>query len=251
MLLQHRTRFSYTILSSKRPYALSATFTVPLSPILHGKSSCLVSCTMVETNCFRAADGTTLLVTSSDGFCSTISFSPTDLGEVYKGDVSAHRRRPDTAETTASSTQNTPIPTPTSQFAPPSPFPNGHRHRDSTSSFAAPSPSLAASFVNQRPSSPARSNSTSSVITQASAAPPAGPPTLLAGSVPGLTATNSGKVTGVPITTPPETPRSTTGSVAGSKRELSESEKEDSGSQSKKKRIAPTLVSGPGAEPKP
>lgn len=202
-------------------------------------------------NYSRAADGTTLLVTSSDGFCSTISFSPTDIGEIYKGDVSAHRRRQETAEATATSTQNTPTPTPTSQFAPPSPFPNGHRHRDSSCSFAAPSPSPAASFVNQRPSSPARSNSTSSVMTQASAVPAAGPPTLMAGSVPGLTATNSGKVTGVPITTPPETPRSTAASVAGSKRELSESEKEDSGPQPKKKRIAPTLISGPGTEPKP
>ncbi|KAK7743584.1 Chromatin assembly factor 1 subunit [Cytospora paraplurivora] len=192
-----------------------------------------------------AADGLTLLVTSSDGFCSTVSFSPTDLGEIFKGDVWAHRRRQDAAETTASSTQNTPNPTSTSQFAPPSPFHNGHRHRDSSSSFAAPSPSLAASFVNQRPSSPARSNSTSSVITQASVVPSATAPPLLAGSVPGLTATNSGKVTGVPMTTPPETPRSTAGSVAGSKRELSESEKEDTGSKPKKKRIAPTLVSGP------
>lgn len=210
-----------------------------------------VSRTISGANYTRAADGTTLLVTSSDGFCSTISFSPTDLGEVYKGDVSAHRRRQEAAETTVPSSQNTPIPTPTSQFAPPSPFPSGHRHRDSSSSFAAPSPTPAASFVNQRPSSPARSNSTSSVVTQSSAVPSAGPPTLVAGSIPGLTATNSGKVTGIPIATPPETPRSTAGSVAGSKRELSESEKEDSGSKPKKKRIAPTLISGPGTEPKP
>lgn len=202
----------------------------------------------------RSSDGTTLLVTSSDGFCSTVSFSPSDLGEVLKGDPRKTRQeaaRQEATEAAASSAHTTPIPTPTSQFAPPSPFPNGshHRHRDSMSSFAAPSPPAAA-FVNQRPSSPARSNSTSSIITQTSTAP-AGPPTLLAGSVPGLTATNSGKVTGVPITTPPETPRSAAGSTTGQKRDLSESEKEDSEGQPKKKRIAPTLISGPGTDPKP
>lgn len=198
----------------------------------------------------RSSDGTTLLVTSSDGFCSTVSFSPSDLGEVLKGDP--QKRRQETTEAVPSSAHTTPIPTPTSQFAPPSPFPNGsqHRHRDSMSSFAAPSPPPAAAFVNQRPSSPARSNSTSSVITQTSTAP-TGPPTLLAGSVPGLTATNSGKVTGVPITTPPETPRSAAGSTTGQKRDLSESEKEDSEGQPKKKRIAPTLISGPAIDPKP
>jgi chromatin assembly factor 1 subunit B len=69
-------------------------------------------------------------------------------------------------------------------------------------------------------------------------------PPLIGGSVPGIAATNSGKVTGVPITTPPETPRSATGSVTGTKRDASqasESEKEES-SQPKKRRIAPTPV---------
>lgn len=192
----------------------------------------------------RSSDGTTLLVTSSDGFCSTVSFSPSDLGEVLKYDPV--KRRQDATEAAASSAHTTPIATPTSQFAPPSPFPSGsqHRHRDSINSFAAPSPPPAANFVvNQRPTSPARSNSTSSIITQTSTAP-TGPPPLLAGSVPGITATNSGKVTGVPITTPPETPRSAAGSTAGQKRDLSESEKEDSEGQPKKRRIAPTLIGG-------
>ncbi|PSR87432.1 putative chromatin assembly factor 1 subunit B [Coniella lustricola] len=197
-----------------------------------------------------SSDGSTLLVTSSDGFCSAISFSPSDLGDALKNDP--QKRRQEAAEAMASSTQTTPIPTPTSQFAPPSPFPSGpqHRHRDSMGSFTAPSPPPAAAFANQRPSSPARSNSTSSVITQTSLAP-TGPPTLVAGSVPGLTATNSGKVTGVPITTPPETPRSAGNSVTGQKRELSESEKDEAEKQPKKKRIAPTLISGPGVDPKP
>lgn len=251
---QRRIQFSSTTPSSKPPSASSVTCIVLLSQTSHGKitfAPVALRCIFVLID-HRAADGTTLFITSSDGFCSTVSFAPTDLGEVYKGDISAHKRRQDNADAVASSSQNTPVPTPTSQFAPPSPFPNGsqHRHRDSTSSFAAPSPPPAAAFANQRPSSPTRSNSTSSIITQSSTAAPPGPPTLVAGSVPGLTATNSGKVTGVPIATPPETPRSTAGSVAGTKRDQSESEKEDSGSKPKKRRVAPTLVSGPGSDPK-
>lgn len=47
---------------------------------------------------------------------------------------------------------------------------------------------------------------------------------------------------GVPMTTPPQTPRSTASSVSGVKRE-SESEVEDGmGGERKKRRIAPTLV---------
>lgn len=63
-------------------------------------------------------------------------------------------------------------------------------------------------------------------------------PTLISGTVPTVAATNSGKVTGVPITTPPETPRNT---IAGSKRDATDSEKEES-KEPKKRRIAPTLV---------
>lgn len=194
----------------------------------------------------RSSDGATLLVTSSDGFCSAISFSPTDLGEVFKGDP--QKRRQEAADAAAStSEQTTPLPTPISQFAPPSPFPGSqHRQRDSMSSLTAPSPP-AANFVSQRPSSPARSNSTSSIMTQTSVVP-AGPHNLVGGSVPSLTATNSGKVTGPTTATPPETPRSGGASAAGQKRDLSESEsgREDPEQRPKKKRIAPTFVSGLG-----
>lgn len=193
-----------------------------------------------------SSDGLTLLISSSDGFCSTLSFLPGELGEVYKGELGPPKA---TTGTSASSAQNTPVPTPTSVFAPPSPFPNGshHRHRDSASSLAAPSPPAAASFVNARPSSPARSNSTSSIITQSSAVPTTviSNPPLISGQVPSLTAANSGQVTGIPITTPPETPRGSTTVPTSLKRETSEVESEDtSGVQPKRRRIAPTLVSG-------
>ncbi|KAL8393511.1 hypothetical protein RB595_003311 [Gaeumannomyces hyphopodioides] len=199
-------------------------------------------------------DGLTLLISSSDGFCSTLSFSPNELGQVYTGDVSLKQGAPTPSNQT----------TPTSVFAPPSPFPNSgsqpsHHHRNSSSSFAAPSPPAVttASFVSTsgipmvvRPSSPARSNSTSSVVTQASSSV-MNNPTLIGGSVPSIAATNSAKVTGVPMTTPPETPASsavgsnTASGSSGMKRDMSESDKEGSSSKEpKKRRIAPTPVSG-------
>ncbi|KAM0353460.1 hypothetical protein ACHAPU_001470 [Fusarium lateritium] len=191
-----------------------------------------------------SSDGLTLMISSSDGFCSSLSFAAGELGEIYKGEIG-----PPKPQTAASSNQSTPMPTPTNAFAPPSPFPNGshHQHRNSASSFTAPSPPQSASLISQRPSSPARSNSTSSIATittQASIAPAAGVvtnPTLISGNVPSISATNTGKVTGVPLTTPPETPRSATGSVAGTKRDASEGEKEET-KEPKKRRIAPTLV---------
>ena len=193
-----------------------------------------------------ASDGLTLIISSSDGFCSTLSFSAGELGEAYKGEIGPPKKTTEAPASTHASAQNTPTPTPTTQFAPPSPFAGTvhHQHRGSASSFTAPSPPATASVAgSQRPHSPARSNSTSSVATQASTAVMSNPP-LIGGSVPGIAATNSGKVTGVPITTPPETPRSATGSVTGTKRDASqasESEKEES-SQPKKRRIAPTPV---------
>jgi len=207
----------------------------------------------------RSTDGLTLLISSSDGFCSTLSFAPGELGTIYTGELGP----PKPTAAAAASSQNTPVPTPTSVFAPPSPFPNGshHRHRDSASSLTAPSPpSLTASFVHPRAASPARSNSNSSIITQPSAASQTGVlsnPPLIAGQVPSIAAATSSKVVGIPITTPPETPRASfTGSsttaapaaavpASGTKRETAEGETEEgSGNPPKRRRVAPTLVSG-------
>jgi chromatin assembly factor 1 subunit B len=209
---------------------------------------------LTEVSRQRSSDGLTLLISSSDGFCSTLSFSPTELGQIYTGDVGPQKATSGAAASaSASSTQNTPAPTPTSVFAPPSPYPTGsqHRHRDSASSMTAPSPPAAATFINQRPSSPARSNSASSIITQSSAAPGVvSNPPLIVGQVPSIAATNSAKVTGVPITTPPETPGGSSSAVhTGSKRDTSESELDEaSGGQPKRRRIAPTLISTTGSE---
>ncbi|KAI1174317.1 WD40 repeat-like protein [Nemania sp. FL0916] len=186
-------------------------------------------------------DGLTLFISSSDGFCSTLSFLPGELGQEYKGEWVGSKSASSMSGGTTSN-QATPIPTPTSVFAPPSPFPN-HQHRNSATSFPAPSPPPTSSFGNVRPPSPTRSNSASSVATQASVM---NNPPLIGGSMPSITATNSGKVTGVPLTTPPETPANVN-VTSGIKRDATDSEKDDASVQPKKRRIAPTLVS----EPKP
>ncbi|KJZ77313.1 hypothetical protein HIM_03037 [Hirsutella minnesotensis 3608] len=184
-----------------------------------------------------STDGLTLMISSSDGFCSSLSFAPGELGEIYKGEVG-----PPKGSVAATPSQTTP--TPTTSFAPASPFANGahHQHRNSNS-FTAPSPPASAPPMMQRPSSPTRSNSASSVATQSSTVPSGvvSNPPLIAGNMPGLTATGGGKAGGVPMTTPPETPRSNAGSVIGMKRDASESEKEDA-KEPKKRRIAPTPV---------
>ncbi|SPO07648.1 related to chromatin assembly complex, subunit p60 [Cephalotrichum gorgonifer] len=189
-----------------------------------------------------SSDGLTLLITSSDGFCSTLSFEAGELGEIYTGEVPSLKHHTVTVSGT-SSANNPSVVTPTSAFAPPSPF-HGHHHKNSGSSFTAPSPPATStvSFSGGRPNSPARSNSTSSVATQSSTAVLSNPP-LIGGSVPGIAATNSGKVTAIPMTTPPETPRNT-GPVSGVKRDASESEKEDV-KEPKKRRVAPTPVQDP------
>ncbi|KAK0113327.1 hypothetical protein ONS96_014192 [Cadophora gregata f. sp. sojae] len=182
-------------------------------------------------------DGLTLLMTSSDGFCSTLTFAPGELGEKYVGDIPTAKQPSLTA---VSSSQNTPMATPTS-IAPPSPFPHSH-HRTSSTGLAAPSPPPQ---PNIRPSSPTRSNSTSSIATQSSYAPGQiiSNPTLVGSSIPSVTAGGVGFVSSIPMSTPPQTPGSTSGSQSGVKRDASESEREDGSHDKKRRRIAPTPVS--------
>jgi chromatin assembly factor 1 subunit B len=194
-------------------------------------------------------------MTSSDGFCSTLTFSPGELGQHYTGEVPT-AKHPMLNNTAVSSSQNTPMATPTSTIAPPSPFPASHPR---TSSYPiAPSPPPAPLSTSMRPSSPTRSNSTSSIATQSSYVTPAhgtviSNPALVSGAVPGIGASNISLHSGIPISTPPHTPRSATSSVSNLKRDASESETEkgDAGREKKKRRLAPTPVAIPGDLPKP
>lgn len=197
-------------------------------------------------------DGLTLLMSSSDGFCSNLSFAPGELGQIYTGHVpTAHHPSP--VVSTASSAHATPTPTPIVGTAPPfvekqpppsfvpsnSPVPTPARST---------TPSLQQSAI--RPPSPTRSNSNSSVATQQGFV--TSNPTPSVGTVPSVAAGNS-SFSGLPWTTPPQTPMAGTvsgpSSISGSilgKRDASESEKEEQTGQPKKRRVAPTLVKPEG-----
>ncbi|KAF2755212.1 WD40 repeat-like protein [Pseudovirgaria hyperparasitica] len=209
-------------------------------------------------------DGLTLLMTSSDGFCSCLTFSSGELGQVYHGTTHitpATKQIPTSINTAASSAHSTPVPTPTTTSA-------AMTKQPSQPGFAA-SPS---SFASARPASPARSMSTSSVGTQASSFAPSDAQgislshaTPSIGQIPTVAAAASGAISGVPMWTPPMTPShgqgthsassSISGAVTAPGRRESESEKEDGKdsrkreaepeieeSQTKKRRVAPTLV---------
>ncbi|KAF2834288.1 WD40 repeat-like protein [Patellaria atrata CBS 101060] len=205
-------------------------------------------------------DGNTLLMTSSDGFCSCLTFAPGELGQRITESTKSHPTFINTAA--ASSAQSTPTPTPTSSSMPtqaklpPAAFP------------ASPS-----SFAPNRPTSPARSMSTSSIATESSFIQTqqgiiANNPTPAVSTIPGVAATNSGSIGGMPMWTPPMTPmpggHSAASSVGGNipiqQRKESESEASETprspkkreaeaiaekgdGKTNKKRRIAPTLVS--------
>lgn len=209
-------------------------------------------------------------MTSSDGFCSCLTFAPGELGQVHPGPAKSHPSSINTAAST--SNQSTPTPTPTQATGPPPPKPGS-----SGSAFPA-SPS---SFAPVRPASPARSMSASSVATQGSFAPGPDPNVTLnqqtpsISAVPGVAATNSGPVGQVPMWTPPHTPmpgtqggtHSAASSVSGinpppsrhqeseserdepkepkesKKREKEKDESAEKGPEPKRRRIAPTLVS--------
>lgn len=202
-------------------------------------------------------DGLTLLMSSSDGFCSTLTFSHGELGSVYAGAHPTHNNPHPIVSTTISTPvpregSNTPLTTPTmpspglAKVLPAFPPPP-----------AAPSPAPSSTTFQVRPGSPTRSNSQSSITTLASSmshAQAGNMPTPIMSSIPGVAVPS--------MTTPPQTPMSTTelgnhlpghrsaassisGSVLG-KREsagggASESEKEE-GTQAKKRRVAPTLI---------
>ncbi|KZF26218.1 chromatin assembly factor 1 subunit B [Xylona heveae TC161] len=188
-------------------------------------------------------DGLTLLMSSSDGFCSALTFAAGELGQVYTGSVpTAHHPTINIAAATASSVQSTPTPTPTSTTAPAIP-------KQPAAAQPLPSPSQ---IPSTRPVSPTRSSSTSSVATQSGTV--ISNPTPVLSSVPSVAATHSSAVGVVPLTTPPQTPLpgpsgaalSTNAASILGKRDSAPPPTEghkDEGKEPKKRRIAPTLVS--------
>jgi chromatin assembly factor 1 subunit B len=187
----------------------------------------------------RSTDGLTLIMSSSDGFCSTLSFAPGELGQQYAGSTSVGQS---TANPSTPAANATPLPTPTHG---PSPIKTNHTPTTSTG----PVP----------PASPARSNSACSVATQSSLQHNHGVvnnPTPTLGTVPSVTAAHSAQppTLPLPLTTPPRTPVSSapqsnpaSGSVLGKRGEFENEDNKDveqtTAHQPKKRRIAPTLIS--------
>lgn len=189
-------------------------------------------------------------MSSSDGFCSALTFAQGELGEKYHGAPAGqtkHHHTPSTINTATgtSSNHSTPIATPTSSSMAVSATTTAPAMSKQPSAGFPASPS---SFIPARPSSPTRSNSVSSIATQSSFAPAAGEQTIVMNnttpvisSVPGVAAANSGPVGAMPMWTPPLTPahghggtHSASSSVSGilgvsgiGGRRESESEKED------------------------
>ncbi|KAE8149369.1 WD40-repeat-containing domain protein [Aspergillus avenaceus] len=226
-------------------YAVATQDSVLIYDTQHQAPICVVSNLHFATftDLTWSTDGLTLIMSSSDGFCSTLSFAPGELGHPYTAPVSTAQ------QTTPSGVQ-----------------PVSHTSNPATS--AKPSPAVAQGnstpVAPAPPASPARSNSVSSVATQSTTAQPTSGsvvnnPTPTLGAVPLVTATHSAQPPSLPLTTPPQTPMSTASqsgtsatnnSVLGKR--TSESEKDEpkdqnsatQAQQPKKRRVAPTLISG-------
>jgi len=191
---------------------------------------------------------------SSDGFCSSLAFAPGELGTVYHGPPAPRAHAP-TAINTTGTTDVTPHQTPTGLTS---------LHKQNPSSTSMASTGMASHSFN-RPPTPTRSNSTSSVASLQPIAPGTvvSNPTPVMTNLPTLSAANqTSHNTPLPPTfiapTPPMTPQvhatSATSSIhasfpaqssqTSSKREA-EQDASDDGQELKKRRVAPTLVSGP------
>ena len=158
-------------------------------------------------------------MTSSDGFCSCLSFLPGELGQTHPGPVhSKHHHQNSAVVPLSSSSTSTPISNPTA-------LPPMSRQVSSGNTHSHPSP-----FTGMRPSSPARSMSTSSATTQASAlalsdqnnialngpAPSVGTIPSISASSTSTSAVGSSNVAGVPLFTPPQTPMTGQSGLGGS-----------------------------------
>lgn len=201
-----------------------------------------------------SSDGNTLLMTSSDGFCSALTFAPGELGSIHNVPAANGRSAPaPIVVAKANSAASTPQATPTTTSSFPSLIRQPSVPSTTAPLIASPSPFTSAA----RPASPARSMSVSSITTDASfarvpdqnAAPVMNNPTPSMGSVPSIAAAGSGS--GVPLYTPPQTPghhvngstsSNTSSATAGLKRPSETSDTVADGTQEKRRRIAPTPV---------
>ncbi|KAL1625095.1 Chromatin assembly factor 1 subunit [Neofusicoccum ribis] len=104
-------------------YAVATQDAVHIYDTQQQKPLCIVSNLHFATftDLAWSTDGSTLLMTSSDGFCSCLTFAPGELGQVHPGPAKSHPSSINTAAST--SNQSTPTPTPTQATGPPPPKP--------------------------------------------------------------------------------------------------------------------------------
>lgn len=214
-----------------------------------------------------SSDGQTLLMTSSDGFCSALTFAPGELGTVHHPPPALARQTPTPISVArANSASSTPQPTPTAASATPAMARQPSNQANNSAPIAPPPAPSPSPFTNPaRPASPARSMSASSAATQSSfahppdqnATPVMNNPTPSMSSVPSIAAAGSNTTGPLPLFTPPQTPSASTvanngsvssasGVTAGVKRESIAPETSEDAGREKRRRIAPTLVSGDG-----
>ncbi|KAF9888325.1 hypothetical protein FE257_008758 [Aspergillus nanangensis] len=180
-------------------------------------------------------DGLTLIMSSSDGFCSALTFAPGELGQSYNP-------APATQPSGAAVQSTTPAPVAplkvTSTPIPPATAP------------APPASPARSTSASSNPASSAPSQQTTSVVNN---------PTPTLGSVPLVTATNSSQPPSLPLTTPPQTPLSAVSQSGASSvsntvlgKRPGDSDKDETKDQDslvppaqkpKKRRVAPTLIS--------
>ena len=260
-------------------YAVATQDTVYLYDTQQQSPICVVSNLHYATftDLTWSGDGNTLVISSSDGFASTLSFEPGELGTRYHGSLQARVNQPTTLNTnTSTSLQPSPIPTPTSTarspglVPPPPTIPKQHSIAVAFAQSSSPA-------TGGRPASPTRSESASSIATQSSF--PQTPASLSNNPIPTYTKLPSvaiaqpSPIPPLASPTPPMTPgpggdsqisgsggfavpaakvsetASETGSVLGKRGSISSAEggnKEtlpEDGNGGKKRRIAPTLVS--------
>lgn len=202
-----------------------------------------------------SSDGNTLLMTSSDGFCSALTFAPGELGTVHHPQPSMARQTPTPISVArANSAASTPQATPTTTPAVPAMARQPSNQGNNGTIAPPPAPSASPFSQPARPVSPARSMSASSAASFAhppdqNAPPVMNNPTPSMSSVPSMTAAGSSSAGPLPLFTPPQTPGGpsannsvTSGAVAGVKRESVASETSEDSNREKRRRIAPTLV---------
>lgn len=121
-----------------------------------------------------SSDGQTLLMTSSDGFCSALTFAPGELGAIYHPPSSTKHTPTPISVAKANSASSTPQPTPnaTSAGATAPPVPPLLRQHSNSNPLPPTNPSPSSYTPAARPASPARSParsmSVSSIGTEAS-----------------------------------------------------------------------------------